>query len=481
MENKKEKLFQEFPPTSPKTWEEKIIADLKGKDYDSTLIWKTIEGFNLKPHYTANDVAKNNAIPGQFPYRRGTKFTNNTWEICQNISNNKEALEALMCGVTALNFSDSDSELDALLNEILFNIVSTNFSGNAPEETLLALVNEANKRNYPANTVKGCLGFDPLGNLTITGNWADSKQEDLKRATDLIIKTTKELPMYRAININGQHFHNAGASITQELACSLAQGNEYLVAATDAGISIDDASAKLQFTFAMGPNYFMEIAKLRAARMLWARIVEQYNPEHDCSHNTYIHCTTSKWNAAIYDPHVNILRATTQAMSAIIGGCNSLAVIPFDSAYKNANEFSSRIARNVQLILQEESYLDKIADPAAGSYYVEVLTDQIAAEAWKQFQEIEANGGFITGLEKGTVQSSIEITAKQKSAAVASGELVLLGINKYPNSTEDMAKKVELVENTNGLETPTAIAPLKTFRAAEALEKERLEAEVKHG
>ena len=235
----------------------------------------------------------------------------------------------------------------------------------------------------------GSLNFDTISYLLLHGDFYQSKQGNFDEAEYLIQTIRKKLQGFRPITINGHLFNNAGATLVQELAFSLASGNEYLAALTSKGLPVDSVADSLQFSFGIGSNYFMEIAKLRAARLLWSTIVEQYHPE---STKMFIHSTTSLWNKTVYDPYVNLLRTTTEGMSAAIGNTDSMTILPFDFPYKNESEFSRRIARNQQLILKEEAYLDKIVDPAAGSYYVENLTNPVAMHSWELFKAIEEKG-----------------------------------------------------------------------------------------
>ena len=270
--------------------------------------------------------------------------------------------------------------------------------------------------------------------------------------------------------------HNSGATITQELGMGLAWANEYLGALTEAGLGVDEVAPRLTFAFCTGSNYFMEIAKLRAARMLWAQIVAQYQPVREESAAAFIHSSASAWNKSIYDPYVNLLRSTTETMSAAIGGANSIHVSNFDEAYRKPDEFGSRIARNQQIILKEESFMDKIVDPAAGSYYIENLTDSIARYAWDQFIAIEEKGGFAKAVETGYIQDEVARSAAQRDADLASRKLVLTGVNQYPNLNESMAKEIEETHCGCGCKGG-AFKTLKPYRGAAAFEALRLQTE----
>lgn len=476
-------LFDGFSAVSAEEWREKIIKDLKGKPFES-LLKDNFEGIAIKPDYTEADIEHNNGVPGEFPFSRGTKKENNNWAINQcfgseneNTTNTK-LLDALNRGITAFTLKNVNrsSNLKVLLNEVLPQYIETYFdptsNWEAISETFVAL---AKQHSWPLADIKGGMLYDPIGKVITTGDWYTSENDDLNRLTALT-NATQSLSAFKTVAVNGQHYHNAGATATQELGFALAHAHEYLVQLLEGGKSIDEAASSIWMSLASGTQYFMDIAKLRAARILWAKIVEQYQPKDEASAQLHLHVESSNWYNAIYDPHTNMLRATSSAMAGAIGGCDSMTVLPFDNAYKASDEFSDRIARNVQLILQEESYLDKIVDPSAGSYYIEYLTDQVAAKAWDVFKAVETKGGMLAAIKEGYVQQEIAAMAAQKDEKVASGELVILGVNKYPNQQETMKDKVDanwIADKENG----TAITPIRLYRAAATIENERLAAE----
>ncbi|MDX9907865.1 MAG: methylmalonyl-CoA mutase family protein [Mariniphaga sp.] len=487
--NKQARLFDEFPGTDTQAWEDRITEDLKGADYEKKLVWKTNEGFAVKPYYRAEDLEALNGqgdlIPGQFPYLRGTKPTGNDWRICQSIDiadiaeANRQAVEALSKGATAVSLNASNVKSAADADNLLKNI-----------DLAKVWVNLNSVSNY--NELLGCLkgehmaeayitfDFDPISYALLKGNFHASEKEDMTEAAELLKNAGGKVPHLRGITVNAHFFHNAGATLTQELGYALAAGNEYLASLTSNGLSIDEVAPKIIFTFATGSNYFMEIAKLRAARMLWARIVEQYHPKNDCSSKMRIHSVTANWNKTIYDPYVNVLRSTTEAMSAALGGADMITVLPFDYVYKDADTFSQRIARNQQIILKEESSLDKVADPAAGSYYVENLTASLADAAWKIFLEAEAAGGMIAAIKAGTVQQKVAESAKKRRDDVATRKIVLLGTNQYPNLQENMLEKIQATEEEE-VETNDPVPAFKimdTFRASDEFEDLRLATEI---
>lgn len=260
-------------------------------------------------------------------------------------------------------------------------------------------------------------------------------------------------------------------TIVEELAFALSAGHDYLVRLMDLGLTIDQAARKLRFSFSVSSNYFMEIAKLRAARMLWANIVKGYNPEKNCAGKMMIHAETSRWNQTVYDPYVNMLRGTTEAMSAAIGGVYSLEVTPFDRAFEAPTEFAKRIARNVELLLKHESHFDQVVDPAGGSYYIENLTQSIAAEAWKLFLEIEEKGGYTEAYKSGMIVERVKASAAAKDKNIATRRQALLGANQYPNFTEVAPKEVTAEAVTRPTAEGNVLVP---YRGAMAFEEMRL-------
>ena len=494
--NKDKMLFSEFPSVSPSEWEKKINIDLKGADYEKKLIWKTIEGFNVKPYYTKQDLEglQNiiQSLPNEFPYLRGNRNDNN-WLIRQDIyiddikRANIIALDAIKKGAQSIAFiipekiEIEEKQLDYLLTNFPFENTELNFShGRFTKKLLLSFIEFCKTNSIDTTKIKGSFDFDPLGYTTITGQCYD---EDLCKGMSIskpVFDNAKDiLPGFQLISVNGKHFNNAGATVVQELAFSLSLANDYLSFSATEGISVDDLSPKIKFNFAVGSNYFMEIAKLRAARLLWAKIVEAYKPCCSEKGKMYIHSETSEWNKTIYDPYVNMLRTTTEAMSATLGGTNSLTVLPFNHSYSKTNEFSERIARNQQVILKEESYFDKVVDPSAGSYYIENLTSSIIDKAWKLFLEIEDKGGYLEAYKKGFIQDSIVDTAQKRDMNIALRKDILLGTNQYPNQNETIEETNEKVLTTLKPEKDKTYIgePLKIYRAAQAFEELRAKTE----
>ena len=465
----KQKLFSEFPPVSTQEWMDKAIADLKGADFEKKLVWRTNEGFNVKPFYREEDLEglkTTGTLPGHFPYVRGTK-ANNDWYVRQNIdvcnaclvAANAKAVDLLTKGVTSLGFTIDREAVSAeniatLLKGIDIETVEINFKTCAKASLKLVEIFAEYVKTSGKNPTKvfGSINFDPIGRLLARGKDLDNM---VQRYAD-IIAASASLPKFRAIAINPVYFNNAGAYIYQELGYALAWGNDVLAKLVETGLSAEVVSKNIKFNFGISSNYFMEIAKFRAARFLWANIVFAYGEKcpRTCSNNQpdglercggkmYIHAETSEWNLTVFDAHVNLLRTQTESMSAVLAGVNSLTVLPFDAAYKESDEISERIARNQQLLLKEESHFDKIVDPAAGSYYLENLTEGLVNEAWKLFLIVEEKGGFLAEVEAGNIQTAINATNDARSKAISSRREVLLGSNQYPNFGEVAGDKIE--------------------------------------
>lgn len=451
MADSNEKLFSDFPHVSTAEWMEKIQADLKGADFEKKLVWKTNEGFKVKPFYRAEDLEglkTSNALPGEFPYLRGTK-KNNVWHIRQTVAvadfaeANKKALDILNKGVDSLEFHIKGADIAAgnietLLAGINAEAVELNFSTCVKHAAQLAeiLVAYFKKQGYDLNKCEGSIECDPINRMLVRGK----NMENIGATVASVVKALEPLPLYRGVCVDALSLNNAGAYIYQELGYALAWGSEYMNELMGEGLSAVDAAKSIKFKFGISSNYFMEIAKFRAARMLWAEIVKNY-AGCDCREmkeaaKMKVHAETSTYNLTIFDSYVNLLRTQTEAMSAAIAGVDSLSVTPFDKAYKAPDEFSEHLARNQQLLLKEESHFDKVVDPAAGSYYIENLTVAIAEQAWKLFIETEEAGGFLAAVKAGKIQGVINQSGKDRHAAVAKRKEILLGTNQYPNFNE---------------------------------------------
>lgn len=503
MANLKEKLFTDFPAISTEEWMAKITADLKGADFEKKLVWKTDEGFKVNPFYRNENIEglkTVDVLPGEFPYVRGTK-KDNDWYVRQDITvvdfkaANAKALEVLNKGITSLGFIIKGDDVNAeniktLLNDICPEAVELNFSTCHRKSLELVKILADYLKSKDVDLLKcfGSVNYDPF--KTILKKGVDNAGW-VKQAAE-IVTAAATLPRFRVLNVNANKLNNAGAYIYQELGYALANGNEILSKLVEAGLDTALVAKKIKFNFGIGANYFMEIAKFRAARWLWAEIVAAYNPlcKHECPNKSedgicrcaskiYMHAETSTYNMTVFDAHVNLLRSQTEAMSASIAGVNSLTVLPFDEPFKDSDNFSERIARNQQLLLKEECHFDKITDPSAGSYYIENLTVSIADQAWKLFLEIDQNG-FYEALKAGVVQGAIKASSDNRFKSLATRREILLGTNQYPNFTETAGNKIVKDGCTCGCSTDSSAAqfqPLPNTRLAADFEKLRLATE----
>lgn len=494
-ENVYKKLFDEFSPVSQKEWEDLVIGDLKGADYEKRLIWDTIEGIRLKPYYTYEDIKGLDhlrTLPGEFPFVRGKKRSSNHWLVRHDIrvdditSANSKALDALMKGAESIGFILDESlklsqkDLNLLLKDICLESAEINFwCEKAITELPQMLEAENASRGGSPSGLHGAVEYDPLGRLLTSGNFNSQEKEifeDLAEITGYAIR----MPRFSVINVNAAIFHNSGGTAIDDLAFAMASAAEYLDRMQQAGVPADQTADKIKFTFAIGSNYFMEIAKLRAARYLWAKVAEAWGLEPGIAGKIVIHAVTSGWNKTIYDPYVNMLRSTTEAMSAVLGGADSLSVERFDKPFrKEPTAFSGRIARNTQLVLKEEAYFDKVADPASGSYYIESLTDSLIAGSWDLFLRVIEMGGLTEAFKQGFIQDRIEDAAARRNNFLASRRDILLGTNQYPDPNERVLNNVdqELVwPSQQGTAEPLA-RPLKIYRGAQPFEELRLRTE----
>ena len=448
MANNKEKLFSEFQAPTTQEWLDKIEVDLKGADFQKRLVWRTNEGFNVQPFYRREDLADLKAVdslPGEFPFIRGNKKDNNLWYVRQDINvkdakaANEKALDILNKGVDSIGFKISGNDVSkefiaTLLDGILPQYVELNFTTCQRHCVELAqiLVAYFKEKNYPLAELKGSINFDPISKVL-------SKGKDVSPVLAFakpLIEALAELPGYKCINVNSVALNNAGAYIYQELGYALAWGAEYLNILTEAGVDATEAAKRIKFNMGVSETYFMEIAKFRAARMLWAQIVKQYEPKCDCACQMHVCAITSEYNQTLFDSYVNLLRSQTETMSAAIANVDSIVVTPFDKPYEIPTDFAERIARNQQLLLKEEAHFDKLVDVAGGSYTIEHLTDAIAKEGWKLFLEVENAGGFLAEALKGNIVNAVNASNDKRHADAAKRKEFILGTNQFPNFTE---------------------------------------------
>ena len=445
-------LFSDFDAVSSKQWKQQIQYELKGADYNETLVWESPEGIKVKPFYHNDETAVNlDAIVPTKPFA-----------IVQNIfvhdvkKSNARALETLQRGAESVRFT---LENDAVsIEELMRNLPTENV--NYYFNLLFLSVEFSNKISEFASKNKANIFVqnDPIGQLVKDGNWFENLEKDFEKLNTIASKTA--VPF---LTISSGIYQNAGANIVQQLAYTLAQANEYFN-------RIPTINQPITIEVAVGTNYFFEIAKLRALRLLFNSLASEFNHNFDC----HIIATPTKRNKTLYDYNVNMLRTTTECMSAILGGADAVANLAYDAIYHKDNEFGDRISRNQLLVLKHESYFDKVNNPADGAYYIETLTEQLAEKALELFKDIEKNGGLISQLIDGTIQRKINESAQKEQELFDSGKEVLLGTNKYPNKNDQMKNDLELYPFVKQNARKTLITPIIEKRLAEKLEQERL-------
>ncbi|UJH67883.1 methylmalonyl-CoA mutase subunit beta [Allomuricauda sp. SCSIO 65647] len=454
-------LFSEFEPISTKKWKQKIQVDLKGADYNEALVWESLEGIKVKPFYHTEDLEN---APG-FMFKTPASFK---IAECINLDETADAknktLNAIKKGAESLWFKIENRAIDwkDAFAGIDFNTIPLYF-----EFTFL-----------DKNTVLGLLDFldgkpevyvllDPIGHLAKSGNWFNQDSNDLEILNE-IINQGKSSEQQSFFGIDTTIYQNGGANIVQQLAYGLAHANEYLNHSQDVIANLSGKS--FVFKVAIGPNYFFEIAKLRALRLLWETLGKEYGLEGGC----HILAVPSERNKTLYDYNVNILRTTTECMSAVLGGADTVCNMAYDALYHEGNAFAERIARNQLLVLKNESYFDGAASATTGTYYIESLTSQLAEKALGLFKQLEDAGGFLSQLKSRTIQKKIAESADKEQQLFDSGKLVLVGTNKYPNVDDKM--KSELIKKPfhGARREKTLIEPILPKRLAEKIEQERL-------
>lgn len=452
-------LSNDFPETTYEQWREQVEKDLKGVPFEKKLISKTYEGIDLQPIYNKEDI-KNlpfiDSKPGSPNFVRGTStsgYLKKLWNIQQYIpySNpddfNKALLSDLSRGQNCIyikpdienNFEgvkfDNIDDLNKIFNDIDINtipvFIDCGVCGFTKAALLFAYMKEKNQTN-----IEGALNIDPIGYAVSKG----TMYMNSNTAMEYLAKVTKwaivNFPGLRTIGINTIHYNNAGANAVQELAFAMATGVEYMNQLIDKGLKPEDIASKMRFSFGVGSFYFMEVSKFRAARILWSQICKAYGVEGENS-KMLINAETSYYNQTKLDPYVNLLRVTTEAFSALIGGVDSLRTSPFDETIRQSDEFSRRIARNTQIVLNEETHISGLIDPAGGSYFVEHLTSELAQSSYKLFKEIQAQGGMLESLKKGFPQSEVGKIASAREKDFAKRKSILVGTNAYANVKEE--------------------------------------------
>jgi methylmalonyl-CoA mutase len=456
-----EGLFEAFDSVSAKQWKQKIQAELKGADYNEALVWQSAEGIHVKPFYHPDDFKKPfPPIPGQPA----------SWQITQQIFiddeaiTNRIALDAIERGAEAILFSaEKEFSEKAVFANFPFDVITIYFDLSFLSEDFLKKINSF----LSAKKAKVHYNIDPIGNLARSGNWFSG----LKQDHTILQKLLTQQPKENILGIDTALYQNAGANSIQQLAYGLAHANEYLNYIN----GLDNRETLLQdirctFIMAMGSNYFFEIAKLRALRKLYASLANAYGASTEC----HLLASPSKRNKTLYDYNVNMLRTTTECMSAILGGADAVRNIPYDVLYHKSNEFGERIARNQLLILKAESYFDAVSNPSDGAYYIESLTTELAEKALALFKTIEAGGGFLQELKAGTIQRKIKESAEKEQQLYNAGKLKLLGTNYHTNPEDRMKDELDLYPFVKTKARKTLIQPIIERRLAEKTEQERL-------
>ena len=448
-------LFSDFEAVSSKQWKQQIQFELKGADYNETLVWESPEGIKVKPFYHRDEFEPKTAVA---PASHGFHITQNIF-VHDVAKSNARALDTLQRGAEAIRFTIENEQVNIETLMAGLPLGTTTYFFYLP---FLAIdfVNQLNQfaEKHQARFI---LQMDPIGQLGKDGNWFANLDQDFEHLNTLAHSTA--VPF---LTINSSLYQNAGANMIQQLAYTLAHANEYFnrIAVHKHPITVE---------VAVGSNYFFEIAKLRALRLLFQTLAKEYHHEHEI----HIVATPSRRNKTLYDYNVNMLRTTTECMSAVLGGADFVANLPYDALYHKDNEFGDRIARNQLLILKHESYLDTVHNAAEGAYYIESLTEQMAEKALALFKDIEAHGGFITQLIEGTIQRKIAESAQKEQDAFDNGKEILLGTNKYPNKNDRMKGDLELYPFVKQNPRKTLIVPIIEKRLAEKIEQERLASE----
>ncbi len=454
--------FKEFPYVSKKTWKErtgKVITTLASYE---KIVWNTDDGIDVEPFYSETEAKdflfKENQIPGEFPFARGTGKNNNNWLITEDIKETDletaatAATQAQIGGVDAVTFHIERQPTPIAMKTLVRGInpekIAVNFAiTKDPEKICESFFSACKKKGIDPADTHGTFFFDPLLSV-YTHNASDSfLSTQTKKIAQLINLLQENTSHHTAFSVQSSAYRNSGATITQEVAFLASAATEYLVMLTNCGVDIDSACRNLVFSFTTGSSYFGEIAKLRAARILWATIAQAFSPTDPRSAEMRIHCATTTFNKTAYDSHVNIMRATTEAMACVIGGANSLSIEPFDAHCAAPNKLSKTVARNIQLLLRNESHLDAVIDPGGGSHHIEKLTQEIAEKSLKLFQKIEKKGGYLECVKSGFLQN---LTAKSREKAVRDvreKKKILVGINQFPNPVEKIAGRYDDEKN----------------------------------
>ena len=454
-------LFDKFNAISAKAWKQKIQYDLRGADYNDSLVWESPESIHVKPFYHVDDF--------QDIDFDGLQNTG-SWSIVEEIfvaeatKANKKALDCLGRGAEGLVFiiAIEDIELEVLLAGIDLAKVTIYFNMHFLSETFVKKIHDLMKES----TSKIYLNIDIIGNFARSGNWFSGNEKDFSALNQILEHNL----CANTVTVDASLYQNAGANMVQQLAYALGHANEYLnYFEAKGGVRLQ----QMTFKISVGGNYFFEIAKIRALRLLWKTLADEYKAKPDC----HIIATPSKRNKTLYDYNVNMLRTTTECMSAVLGGADAICNLRYDAIYHKNNEFGERIARNQLLVLKEEGYFDKVNNPADGTYYIESLTKQLAEKALKLFKNVEGSGGFLKQLKNHTVQKKIKESAQKEQHEFDQNKKVLVGTNVFMNSDDLMKDNLEIHPFLKTEKRKTVIEPILEKRLAEDLEKKRLKNE----
>ena len=470
-------LFTDFPPVSRQEWEEVIKKDLRGADYKNKLNWQTGEGIEALPFYRQDDF---DSLPTPLAASAGWEVRHQIDE--QEISKaNKIARTTLERGVDAPTFIlhieptggslgrdlhgtaiQHQQAFNQLMQDIDLSEHAVHFdTGPASPVVIAMLHNYCEAEDVDPANISGSVLDDPYAFAITHGYFPTGEETRILQKQQIVKFCANNLPNLKSLGIDARVYHNGGSTIVQEVGYALAAASEHLATQSESGLDTTTIASNIHFNFSVGSNYFLEIAKFRALRKLWQTVLRAYEAGEQPA---YIHAVSSGWNKTVYDPYVNMLRTTTEGMSAALAGCDAITLQPFDESFRQPNDFSRRIARNSQTILKEEAYIDKVSDPAAGSYYIEKLTDKIAEAAWNCFREVEQQGGLFQAINDGYIQTAIEKSQNKRDLAIATRQRIFVGINKYPNPGDHKPRN----------ETATAAASVKETDTEYSLDPEQL-------
>lgn len=470
-------LLAEFDSNTYEQWHKEAERELKGKSFDEFLVWNN-EGISVNAYYHVGSVN-----PAKLPVLNNRE--SNYWDITVEVpieddiaKANERALEALKGGASALRFTGNylsdQHEMHGLLEGIQIEIIGLHFDcGEANPLIYYMLKEEVESRGLSMQQMNICIGLDPLGDYTARGYADYPEPENFKVAAGLLKSADDDKGNAKLLAVNGRHYHNAGASAVQELAFSLAHAAEYFDRLTNLKLSPEMVAKHIHFNMAVGSHYFVEIAKLRALRILWQNLCAAYKTEATCT----VVGETSKWNKSIYSAQTNMLRNTTETMAAVIGGVDAFVADAFDNTYKRTDPFSRRQARNTQLVAKFESFLDKVPDPLAGSYYVEELTHKLAQAAWALFQEVEERGGLLACLKDNFIQAQIAQTCKTRDKLIKDRKIPYVGVSNYVDKEEKMLKKIKKEVKEDKFKPELTIKPLAFYRGPGIVEIELFQKE----